>query len=434
MNTEKKAIVNPKFLYSHGLEFSLSRMKIHSWSTLQTKLPKTNLDVFSLFGPSDLICRYYHAGNFTVEDLMREENIPEPFYSDVNKFHVERIDKIEGIELDWESNVKKTPTLADLIAIEALQKNWDAPKANREQLIKHNMILPVPIQKSSQKEPLLAFIFMKILGFDTAEGVQLCRSYLRTSLFKNWWSNIRGLFWGYPHAHYQCVVELEVENLTTLVRFVMGDLQKSFPKGVETATNIVIEHLATGSIKVRQLFKRLPEKFEFYGMEALTLDKILDEKTEGPHVEFKSSLRWDYKENRVNKDLVWTVVKEISAFMNTEGGVVLIGVNDSGVVVGIEKDLESLSKSNIDGLRLTLAQGITDYLGAEFIRNINIVFARRQNQQVCVVRVQKSNKPAYIKSKTKKDKEFYIRTDNSSRPLDMETAISYINMQWPLLS
>jgi hypothetical protein len=296
------------------------------------------------------------------------------------------------------------------------------------------MILPVPAKEPAQKLPLLSFVFMKILGLDTSEELQLCRSYLRADLFKNSWPNIHGLFWGFPHSHYQCVVELATENLAMLVRFVMEDLQKSFPKGVETATHLVIEHLARGSINLHQLFKRLPEKLEGYGMEELDLGKILAEKTEGPHVEFKSSLRWDYEQNCVNKNLVWAVVKGISAFMNTEGGVVLIGVDNKGSVVGIEKDLESLSKSNIDGFRLALAQGVDDNLGAEFIRNITIDFAQRGERQVCIVRVQKSNKPAYIKGKTGKDKEFYIRTDNSSRPLDMEAAMGYIRMQWPTLA
>jgi len=139
------------------------------------------------------------------------------------------------------------------------------------------------------------------------------------------------------------------------------------------------------------------------------------------------------KKNCINKELTWEVVKDISSFMNTEGGLVLIGVDDSGSVVGIEKDIETLSKHDIDGFRLALAQGIENNLGVEFVRNITVDFAQREGRQLCILRVQKGNKPAYTKGKTG-NKEFYIRADNSSRPLDMEAAIGYIRMQWPTLA
>lgn len=45
---------------------------------------------------------------------------------------------------------------------------------------------------------------------------------------------------------------------------------------------------------------------------------------EGPTIEFKSSLRWDMRRNCVNKDLEYVVIKEISGFLNSNGGILLI--------------------------------------------------------------------------------------------------------------
>jgi type I restriction enzyme R subunit len=63
-------------------------------------------------------------------------------------------------------------------------------------------------------------------------------------------------------------------------------------------------------------------------------------------LEFKSTLRWDLKENRQDDKLVTHAVLEtIAAFLNTEGGDLLIGVADDGGIVGIERDqLESDDK------------------------------------------------------------------------------------------
>ena len=50
---------------------------------------------------------------------------------------------------------------------------------------------------------------------------------------------------------------------------------------------------------------------------------------------FKSTLRWSLKENRKDAERVThAVVKTIAAFLNTEGGDLIIGVNDAGEVVG----------------------------------------------------------------------------------------------------
>jgi hypothetical protein len=64
---------------------------------------------------------------------------------------------------------------------------------------------------------------------------------------------------------------------------------------------------------------------------------------ESDELEFKSSLRWDYKQGKVNKELEGVIVKTVSAFANSDGGTLLIGVDDDGNALGIEKDLLSLN-------------------------------------------------------------------------------------------
>lgn len=41
---------------------------------------------------------------------------------------------------------------------------------------------------------------------------------------------------------------------------------------------------------------------------------------EGPKLEFKSSIRWDYRANLVNKELIKPITKTVAAFLNTSGG------------------------------------------------------------------------------------------------------------------
>ena len=48
--------------------------------------------------------------------------------------------------------------------------------------------------------------------------------------------------------------------------------------------------------------------------------------------------------------------------------------------------------------------------------------------QICVVDVKKAPEPAYLNNK--KGKEFYIRVGNTSRSLDPEETVNFINMNW----
>jgi hypothetical protein len=73
-------------------------------------------------------------------------------------------------------------------------------------------------------------------------------------------------------------------------------------------------------------------------------------------VEFKSSLRFDYKlaalgtglerDPKVGKNIRDQVMKAICAFYNTDGGQVLVGVSDSKVVLGLEADFPLVRRAN----------------------------------------------------------------------------------------
>jgi len=50
-------------------------------------------------------------------------------------------------------------------------------------------------------------------------------------------------------------------------------------------------------------------------------------------VEYKSSLRWDYKEAKATKIPQKAVAKTLAAFFNGQGGTLLIGLKDDGEVL-----------------------------------------------------------------------------------------------------
>ena len=145
---------------------------------------------------------------------------------------------------------------------------------------------------------------------------------------------------------------------------------------------------------------------------------------ENQYVEFKSSLLWDYHRQTVNKDLYEPVMKNLAAFMNTAGGAVIVGVDDDGQALGVEKDFAGLPKKNIDGWENAFNNAFNAMIGAEFRRFAELSFYEVDGLTVCLARVQPAVAPVYVTLKGKE--EFYIRTGNSSQPLSVSKASRYI--------
>ena len=83
--------------------------------------------------------------------------------------------------------------------------------------------------------------------------------------------------------------------------------------------------------------------------------KGLIEGGENHRVEFKSSIRYDYRQKTTNRDLETVIAKTIAGFMNANGGRLLIGVNDQGEVLGLERILKLCDKR----MRTDLKEGFS---------------------------------------------------------------------------
>ncbi len=81
---------------------------------------------------------------------------------------------------------------------------------------------------------------------------------------------------------------------------------------------------------------------------------------ESKTLEFKSTLRWSLKENRRDdKGVTHAALKTVAAFLNTDGGDLLIGVADNGSIAGIEAD----QLDNNDKFMRHLTQVVRNGLG-----------------------------------------------------------------------
>ncbi len=149
---------------------------------------------------------------------------------------------------------------------------------------------------------------------------------------------------------------------------------------------------------------------------------------ESDSVEFKSTLRYDLRQALVNKKLEFIVAKTISAFLNSKGGNLFIGIDDEQNSLGLLPDIATLKKQNIDGFELQLIEVINKYIGKVYGSYIKISFPDYDNKQICQVTVSQCSKPVFVSYEGRED--FFIRVGCSSQPLSRLEQSAYEKNHW----
>lgn len=178
---------------------------------------------------------------------------------------------------------------------------------------------------------------------------------------------------------------------------------------------------------VSRVYSNKLKKRQIDQMDESTWKSIIA-KGENDRTEFKSSMRWDYRQEKPNKVLEKVIAKTVSAFLNSEGGRLFIGVDDDGNILGLDKDYSCISKANSDGFLLSLTNLINNQLGKSFHRFLNIRIVSIDNKDVCVINIEASDKPVFLGNQP--NEEFFIRASASSQPLGMRETYNYIQSHW----
>ena len=129
----------------------------------------------------------------------------------------------------------------------------------------------------------------------------------------------------------------------------------------------------TGILNIRQfdideeVFKKyLRIKTDFYFDDEDTPISVLLALGENQNVEYKSSLIWSHRKNQKSDRAEYDTMRSIVSFLNSDGGTLLIGVDDKGNILGLEKDYSQLGEirhRNSDGFERHLRDKIETLLG-----------------------------------------------------------------------
>ena len=107
-------------------------------------------------------------------------------------------------------------------------------------------------------------------------------------------------------------------------------------------------------------------------------------------------MSWDYKLGKQSKEIESATAKTLCAFMNSEGGTLVIGVDDKAQVIGVEKDFSRLSKPNRDGFEQKLTGLANSTLGKQNATYVHLSWQAVKGKTIAIVSVDKSKRPVYV--------------------------------------
>lgn len=165
--------------------------------------------------------------------------------------------------------------------------------------------------------------------------------------------------------------------------------------------------------------KELAEQGDILQFFEEDLSRLIEE-GESDRLEFKSTLRWNLKTDKAGKEIELAALKTIAAFLNSDGGALMVGVADNGKILGIDVDrLENDDKflRHFSGL-------FNQHIGLEFIDYIDFAIKPIKDKQIFVVTCRKSPQPVFLRHK--KEENFFIRSGPSSRQLTTSQVIEYL--------
>ncbi|MHC4386599.1 MAG: AlbA family DNA-binding domain-containing protein [Planctomycetota bacterium] len=154
----------------------------------------------------------------------------------------------------------------------------------------------------------------------------------------------------------------------------------------------------------------------------MTDDKVLQAIAAGEddRLEFKSTLRWNLRTNKPDKAMEIACLKTMAAFLNSEGGTLLVGVEDDGNILGIGAD----QFPNEDKFLLHFNNLINQHLGLETTDSFSFDIRHLETGDIMIVDCLPSPAPVYVTHDKKED--FYVRVGPGTRPLTTRDALEYI--------
>lgn len=155
-----------------------------------------------------------------------------------------------------------------------------------------------------------------------------------------------------------------------------------------------------------------------------TASKTLIEKGESDTVEFKSSLRRNLFSKQKDNAIEMAVVKTVAGFLNSKGGVLFVGVEDDGNIIGLEHD----QFLNEDKILLYFGTLLHSKMGKAASTYVSETIVHFQDKIVLRVDCLPSDVPVFVNDKDMQ--YFYVRKGPQTLSFNLEETIKFVQTRF----
>lgn len=194
---------------------------------------------------------------------------------------------------------------------------------------------------------------------------------------------------------------------------------------VETVTEAVVQRIKADPKLAERVAQQLAGTHAFFAVPSAEL--IASAETYA--VEFKSTARWNLREQCKDRRMEDAIVKTVAGFLNAGGGTLLIGVDDRGGVIGLEHDIALVKPPNADGLVNWLTTHLITALSHTPVARTRARIDEIQRVDICRVDVAPSSQPVYARMSNGRT-AFWVRMNNSTRALPEIEIKDYVRDHW----
>ncbi|MCF8003848.1 MAG: ATP-binding protein [Chromatiaceae bacterium] len=206
----------------------------------------------------------------------------------------------------------------------------------------------------------------------------------------------------------------------------LGLLQQRWPLFAGSALAILALGIGLALLVVRRYSHQLRElpKLSIDSSQPDTELYDLIGRGESAHLEFKSTMRLNLRSGKNDKAIELAWLKGVAAFLNSEGGILLLGVADDGEVLGLAGD----GFANDDKCLLHFKNLVNQHLGAEAMRHLRFRLFALGDKQIGAIECEPAETPVYLRPGN--GESFLIRTGPSNSELPISRALSYIESRF----
>ncbi|MDB4278562.1 putative DNA binding domain-containing protein [Deltaproteobacteria bacterium] len=147
---------------------------------------------------------------------------------------------------------------------------------------------------------------------------------------------------------------------------------------------------------------------------------------ESKRVEFKQTLSLNEHTKKKDQNLQTAALKTVVAFLNTEGGVLLVGVKDDGKITGLRGEIGVLNKGSDDRFLLHFKDLLSTRIGKQFYPFVDYRLVPVEGDKVLQVECAPSDTPCHLDQK-----DFYVRGNPASDRLEGPELLEYIKHRFP---